>query len=91
MNLGYLAVRAAHDLANGSLTRGAKELSARGLGTIQIGGDNILLGAPFAFTKDSIDPFGFRPGRIRWRTPARGSARLYWRRPHSPGILPCDP
>ncbi len=59
MNLGYLTVYAAHDLASGSLTRGAKELSAGKLGTMQIEGDNILLGTPFVFTKDNIDQFDF--------------------------------
>ena len=59
MNLGYLTVHAAHDLASGSLTRGAKELSAGKLGTVQIEGDNILLGTPFVFTKDNIDQFDF--------------------------------
>jgi rhamnose transport system permease protein len=59
MNLGYLTVHAAHDLASGSLTRGAKELSAGKLGTMQIEGDNILLGTPFVFTKDNIDQFDF--------------------------------
>ncbi|MCX5653186.1 MAG: substrate-binding domain-containing protein [Planctomycetota bacterium] len=59
MNLGYLTVHAAHDLAGGSLTRGAKELSAGRLGTMQIEGDNILLGTPFVFTKDNIDQFDF--------------------------------
>jgi rhamnose transport system permease protein len=59
MNLGYLTIHAAHDLASGSLTRGAKELSAGRLGTMQIEGDNILLGTPFVFTKDNIDQFDF--------------------------------
>jgi rhamnose transport system substrate-binding protein len=59
MNLGYLTVHAGHDLAAGSLKRGAKELSAGRLGTMQIEGDNILLGTPFVFTKDNIDQFDF--------------------------------
>jgi rhamnose transport system substrate-binding protein len=59
MNLGYLTVHAAYDLAGGRLTRGAKELSAGRLGTMQIEGDNILLGTPFVFTKDNIDQFDF--------------------------------
>ncbi|MCX5684757.1 MAG: substrate-binding domain-containing protein [Planctomycetota bacterium] len=59
MNLGYLTVYAGHDLAAGSLARGAKELSAGRLGTRQIEGDNILLGTPFVFTKDNIDQFDF--------------------------------
>jgi ABC-type sugar transport system substrate-binding protein len=59
MDLGYLTVRAAHDLAGGTLTRGARELSAGRLGTMRIEGDNIVLGMPFVFTKDNIDQFDF--------------------------------
>ena len=59
MDLGYLTVRAAHDLALGQLARGAKEWPAGRLGTIAIDDDNILLGTPFVFTKDNIDQFDF--------------------------------
>jgi rhamnose transport system permease protein len=59
MDLGYLTVRAAHDLAGGTLARGATQWPAGRLGTMRIEGDNILLGTPFVFTKDNIDRFDF--------------------------------
>jgi ABC-type sugar transport system substrate-binding protein len=59
MNLGYLTVYAAHDLADGKLTPGAGEMTAGRLGKLKIEGDNILLGTPFVFTKDNIDQFDF--------------------------------
>jgi rhamnose transport system permease protein len=59
MNLGYLTVRAAHDLAAGTLAPGAKAFAAGRLGTITIEGDSILLGTPLVFTKGNIDQFDF--------------------------------
>jgi len=59
MNLGYLTVHAAHDLAAGKLTTGAKQITAGKLGKMKIEGDNILLGRPFVFTRDNIDQFDF--------------------------------
>jgi len=59
MDLGYLTVRAAHDLAIGTLAPGAKTIAAGRLGTLAIEGDNIVLGTPFVFTKDNIDRFDF--------------------------------
>jgi len=59
MDLGYLTVHAAHKLAVGRLVRGAKGIAAGRLGTLEIEGDNILLGTPFVFTKDNIDQFDF--------------------------------
>ena len=59
MNLGYLTVYTANDLALGKLVQGAKEIQAGKLGTLKIEGDNILLGIPFVFTKDNIDQFDF--------------------------------
>jgi len=59
MNLGYLTVRAGHDLVTGRLRPGAREIAAGRLGTLRIEGDNILLGTPFVFTKDNIDQFDF--------------------------------
>jgi len=59
MDLGYLTVYAAHNLATGKLAQGAKETQAGKLGTLKIEGDNILLGTPFVFTKDNIDQFDF--------------------------------
>jgi rhamnose transport system substrate-binding protein len=58
-DLGYLTVYASNALQKGTLTPGAKQLSAGRLGTIEVRGDNVLLGKPFTFTKDNIDRFDF--------------------------------
>jgi rhamnose transport system permease protein len=59
MDLGYLTIRAAHDLAMGTLKPGAETFAAGRLGKVTIAGDNILLGQPFTFTKQNIDQFDF--------------------------------
>lgn len=58
-DLGYLTVRAAHDLATGALNPGDPQYPAGRLGTLKIEGDNIILGKPFTFTKENIDQFDF--------------------------------
>jgi len=59
-DLGYLTVYAAHALADGSLVPGnSTSLHAGRLGTIQVKGDEVLLGEPFVFTKENIDGFDF--------------------------------
>lgn len=58
-DLGYLTVEAAVALAQGKLKPGAKNFTSRQLGTFTIEGDNLLLGKPFAFTKDNIDQYNF--------------------------------
>lgn len=58
-DLGYLAVKAGAALAKGELKPGATEFDAGKLGKFKIEGDNILLGTPFAFTKENIDQFDF--------------------------------
>ena len=58
-DLGYLAVRAGAAVADGSLKKGDTEFNAGKLGTLKVEGDNILLGTPFAFTKENIDQFDF--------------------------------
>ena len=58
-DLGYLTVYAADAVANGRLKRGDTSLEAGKLGKIEVRGDNIILGAPFVFTKDNIDRFDF--------------------------------
>ena len=58
-DLGYLAIRAAKALVDGELKPGATNFNAGPLGTIEIKGDNILLGKPFIFNKDNIDRFNF--------------------------------
>jgi rhamnose transport system permease protein len=59
MDLGYLTVQAANALKAGTLKAGDKTFTAGRLGTLQIDGDNILLGKPYEFTKDNIDKFNF--------------------------------
>ncbi len=58
-DLGYLTVLAAQALFKGQLKAGDKQMKAGRLGTIEIEGDNVLLGKPFAFTKENIDRFDF--------------------------------
>jgi len=58
-DLGYLAVLAADALMKGTLQPGATGIDAGRLGSIEIVGDNILLGTPFIFTKENIDQFDF--------------------------------
>jgi ABC-type sugar transport system substrate-binding protein len=58
-DLGYLTLHAAAALAKGELQPGATSLSARRLGAMPVEGDAIVLGQPFAFTKDNIDQFDF--------------------------------
>jgi len=59
VDLGYLTVHAARDLAIGELRKGAATLDAGKLGRIEVRDDQVMLGAPFVFTKDNIDGFDF--------------------------------
>jgi len=59
MDLGYLTVVAADDLAKGKLKPSEQSLQAGRLGRIEIQDTSILLGQPFVFTKDNIDKFNF--------------------------------
>ncbi len=58
-DLGYLTVLAGSRLAHGRLPPGTPSLEAGRLGTIQIRGTEIVLGAPTMFTKANIDKFDF--------------------------------
>ena len=58
-DLGYLTVHVSRALAQGGLAAGARNLRAGRLGEIEIRGDQVMLGAPFVFTKDNIDRFDF--------------------------------
>jgi rhamnose transport system substrate-binding protein len=58
-DLGYLAVAAARALVTGALRPGATNFDAGRLGTLQVAGDNILLGKPFIFNKANIAQFNF--------------------------------
>lgn len=59
VDLGYLTVHAASALRSGALKNGVREISAGRLGTIQVDGDQVMLGKPFRFTKQNIDQFDF--------------------------------
>ncbi len=59
MDLGYLTIHAAKQLADGTLKPGATTMKGGKLGELEIKGDNILLGKPFVFTKENIDQFDF--------------------------------
>jgi rhamnose transport system permease protein len=59
IDLGYLTVRVADALARGGLRPGAQALQAGRLGTIEIRGDEVLLGEPFTFDRGNIERFDF--------------------------------
>ena len=58
-DLGYLTVYAAVALARDELKPGAKSFQAGSLGSVEIRGDNILLGQPFIVNKGNLDQFDF--------------------------------
>jgi len=58
-DLGYLTVYAAQSLAKGTLKRGDSEFQAGRLGKIEVRGSDVVLGAPFVFTRQNIDNFNF--------------------------------
>ena len=60
VNLGYAAVYAMRAVADGKLKPGATELDAGKLGKLKVvNGSEILLGAPFVFSKSNINDFNF--------------------------------
>lgn len=58
-NLGYLTVEAAAAMKSGRLRRGVTQLDAGKLGTVEVRGDQVMLGVPFVFTRQNIDQFNF--------------------------------
>ncbi|HEY2012031.1 MAG TPA: substrate-binding domain-containing protein [Bryobacteraceae bacterium] len=58
-DLGYLTVYASALLAKGQLTQGMSSFRAGRLGSIEIRGDQIILGNPVIFNKANIDQFDF--------------------------------
>jgi len=58
-DLGYLTVHAGALLTQGKLRSGARSLEAGRLGTIEIRGSEIILGAPILFNKSNLDRFDF--------------------------------
>jgi rhamnose transport system permease protein len=59
IDLGYLTVHAANALGRGELAPGATALEAGRLGTIEVRGDEVLLGEPFTFDRENIERFDF--------------------------------
>ncbi len=60
VDLGYAAMYAMRAVADGTLKPGSTSLKAGKLGELQVvNGSEILLGAPFVFTKDNITKFDF--------------------------------
>jgi rhamnose transport system substrate-binding protein len=59
IDLGYLTVHVADALARRRLAPGATALAAGRLGTIEVRGDEVLLGEPFTFDRDNIERFDF--------------------------------
>ncbi len=58
-DLGYLTVAVAQAVAQGRLAPEAKAFETPRLGRLEIEGDNVILGRPFAFKRDNIDDFDF--------------------------------
>jgi rhamnose transport system permease protein len=59
MDLGYLTIYAAKAVKEGRLKAGDTSLVAGRLGSVEVAGDNVLLGQPLTFTKANIDQFDF--------------------------------
>ena len=60
VDLGYAAVYVMRAVVDGKLIPGDASVEAGKLGTLQVvNGSEILLGAPFVFTKDNINDFDF--------------------------------
>jgi len=60
VDLGYAAMYVLRAVADGTLKPGATSVKAGKLGELKvINGSEILLGAPFVFTKDNINQFDF--------------------------------
>jgi len=60
VDLGYAAMHVLRAVADGDLKAGATKVKAGKLGDLQvINGSEILLGAPFVFTKENVGQFDF--------------------------------
>jgi ABC-type sugar transport system substrate-binding protein len=60
VDLGYAAVQVMRAVIDGKLKPGDTEVEAGKLGKLQVvNGSEILLGAPFVFTKDNVKDFDF--------------------------------
>lgn len=59
IDLGYLTVQAAKALATGALPSTSTTISVGRLGSLELAGDNLILGQPFRFDRSNIDRFEF--------------------------------
>jgi rhamnose transport system substrate-binding protein len=60
VDLGYAAMHVLRAVADGTLKAGATSVKAGKLGDLQVvNGSEILLGAPYTFSKENIDQFDF--------------------------------
>jgi rhamnose transport system substrate-binding protein len=59
VDLGYLTVHAAHALLEGTVAPGDTEMTAGRLGTVQIDGDQVILGDPLVFDASNVNDFDF--------------------------------
>jgi rhamnose transport system permease protein len=58
-DLGYLTIHVATALAKGTAVAGTTQFPAGRLGTLEVKGDNVILGTPFTFTKANVGGFDF--------------------------------
>jgi rhamnose transport system substrate-binding protein len=58
-DLGYLTIHVATALAKGTPVAGTTQFPAGRLGTLEVRGDNVILGTPFTFTKANVGGFDF--------------------------------
>ncbi len=58
-DLGYLTVQVATALAKGTAVAGTSPFPAGRLGSLEVRGDNVILGTPFTFTKANVGGFDF--------------------------------
>lgn len=59
MDLGYLTIYAAKAVKEGRLKSSDTSLATGRLKSVEVAGDNVLLGQPLTFTKYNIDQFDF--------------------------------
>lgn len=58
-NLGYLTVRAAAQLVQGTLSPGATSMDGGRLERVDMRGSEVILGPPLRLTKNNIDQYDF--------------------------------
>ena len=58
-DLGYLTIHVATALVKGTPPKAGTPFAAGRLGTLEVRGDNVILGTPFTFTKANVRNFDF--------------------------------